>query len=353
MSFSFNALDVPAYRVPPKNEWPKTAYLRTKFGQQVLWWLRKDGGYHLSPQELEPYRLIGDCRVDTILQQLEHNGNPLGQGDDLLKMMEQSLDKEANSRSPIEIQMASFLENYSRLPDWVDKEQLKRGQEVFLAYLPVASLSLYYRSLVAGFSIPKIAAVIKATAYLAPPSRPDQALQRLLDTGELTATCTGLGLEAIFPGGIGWKTALYVRFLHAKVRHSLLCRTGTKQWDVDKYGVPINQEDMAATLLAFSVNVLFGIDLMSGITLPEQQKLDYLALWRYLGWLLGVETEMEERLEGQPTTKKVPPLDPCGPGVDRLTPSPIQNSNAILQSVIFHLLDPDESSSEIARHLLK
>jgi hypothetical protein len=349
---SFNALDVPAYRIPPKSQWPKTACMRTKFGQKVLWWERVDGGYHLPRDALEPYRLIGDCSVDGILNQLEEAGSPLGPGDDLLAMMEQSQQIAASSRSKVEDDMVSFLERYSKLPEWVNKDQLRRGQEVFLAYLPAASLSLYYRSLVAGFSIPKIAAVIRATAYLSPPSRPDQVLQRLLDTGELTAACTGLGLESILPGGIGWRTALYVRFLHAKVRFKLLQRTSEKKWDVKTYGIPINQEDMAATLLAFSVNVLFGIDLISGVTLPEQQKLDYLALWRYLGWLLGVETEIDERLKGQPTRKELPPLDPCGPGVNCVTPNPIMNSNSILQSVIFHLLEPDESSVEIARHLL-
>jgi ER-bound oxygenase mpaB/B'/Rubber oxygenase, catalytic domain len=349
---SFDALNVAAYRVPPESQRPPKAAVRSKFGQQVLWLERKDGGYHLSQEDLEPYRLLGD-EVDDILQTLKDSGTPLGAGDDLLSMMEDARKMNPESRTKVEIKMSLFLEKYSQLPAWVDQDQLQRGQEVFLAYLPVASLSLYYRSLVAGFSIPKIAAVVRATAYLSPPSRPDQVLQRLLDTGELTTACTGLGLEALLPGGIGWKTALYVRFLHAKVRLSLMNRKGKKKWDVEAYGIPINQEDMAATLLAFSVNVLFGIDLISGVTLPRQQKLDYLALWRYLGWLLGVETDYGERQQGLPSMDELPPLDPCGPGVGCEIPDTIMNSNAILQSVIFHLLEPDESSVEIAHHLLK
>jgi hypothetical protein len=280
-------------------------------------------------------------------------GSPLGPGDDLLSMAEEALEKEDSSRSIVEKEMALFLQKYKQFPHWVDLDQVRRGQEVFLAYLPVASLSLYYRSLVAGFSIPKIAAVVHETAYLAPPSRPDQVLQRLLDTGELTAACMGLGVDALLPGNIGWKTAMHVRILHAKVRFALLNRQGKKKWDVEKYGIPINQEDMAATLLAFSVNVLFGIDLMAGISLPDQERLDYLALWRYIGWILGVETEFEERLVGQPSLEELPPLDPCGPGVRCAMPNPIKNSASILQSVIFHLLDPDEFSVEIAHHLLK
>jgi len=74
---------------------------------------------------------------------------------------------------------------------------------------------------------------------------------------------------------------------------------------------------------------------------------------RYIGWLLGVETEFDSRTEGQPTTQELPPLDPCGPGPTSVKPNPIINSQSIFQSIIFHLLHPDESSVEIAHHLLK
>jgi hypothetical protein len=353
----FNAVDIPAYRIPQKELWPEGAYVRTKFGQKVLWLERKNGGYHLSTESLEPYRLIGDIPVDRILKLLDEDGNRLGPGDDLLLMAESALNKTDSSvLSTAEKEMVSFMQTFNKLPTWIDVDQLKRGQEVFLAYLPAVSLSLYYRSLIAGFSIPKIAAVIQSTAYLAPPSRPDQALQRLLDTGEFTVACTALEVDALLPGGIGWKTALHVRFLHAKVRFDILNRQGKNKWNTDKFGVPINQEDMAATTLAFSTNVLIGVDLIAGISISDQERVDYMALWRYIGWLLGVETAESDsptcRSDDQPTMEDLPPLDPCGPGVN-VKPNSIINSQSIFQSIIFHLLDPDESSVEIAHHLLK
>ena len=87
----FNAVDIPAYRIPKKELWPEGAYVRTKFGQKVLWLERKDGGYHLSTESLEPYRLIGDIPVDRILKLLDEDGNRLGPGDDLLLMAESAL----------------------------------------------------------------------------------------------------------------------------------------------------------------------------------------------------------------------------------------------------------------------
>ena len=50
--------------------------------------------------------------------------------------------------------------------------------------------------------------------------------------------------------------------------------------------------------------------------------------------------------------KELPPLDPCGPGV-AVKANPIINSRSIFESIIFHLLHPDDSSVAISHHLLK
>jgi len=50
--------------------------------------------------------------------------------------------------------------------------------------------------------------------------------------------------------------------------------------------------------------------------------------------------------------QELPPLDPCGPGIG-VKANPIENSQSIFESIIFHLLHPDESSIRISHHLLK
>jgi len=334
--FTFDSLNLPAF-APPSKPWPKGSEMRIKYGQTVLWWPIAAGGYHWSPEQLEPYRLIGDPRVDAILDELEREGRPLCPEQDLLELARKA---SPNGSRASDKRLAAFWKHHQELPKWVNIDQLSRGQEVFISYAPAASLSLYYRCLVPGFSIPRIAKVIQSTGYLT--SRPDQVLHRLVDTGELTASCIGLGVDSLLPGGVGFITALQVRVLHAKVRRALLKK---KDWDTQKYGVPINQEDMAATLLAFSVNVLFGIDFLAGSMLSRQERLDYLALWRYIGWLLGIETDG--------LVQGLPALDPCGPGPYSASPDPIMHSQSLLQSAIFHLLQPDELSVSIAHHLLK
>ena len=319
-----------------------TAQIINYLGRDVLFSSIQDGGRFLTPEHLEPYRMIGDPPLDDLLEFMDREGCPLKPGDDLLL---------SSSCYPVHIQkrIDAFVERYSSttLPSWVDTDQLQRGQRVFLRYGPAISVSLYYRSFVAGFSIPKIAAVIKSTAYLAPPSTPEQVAFRLVDTGALLGSCMR-GLDNILPGAEGWKMCLHVRILHAKVRRTLLRRTGKRAWKTDEYGIPINQEDMAATLLAFSFNTLQGIEFVGGVDIPRNEQEDYIALWRYIGWLLGAHTDVDQQFSNE-----LIPLDPCGPGWNESTPDAVDHASCLLQSIILHLLKPDQSSVTVSHHLLK
>jgi hypothetical protein len=118
-----------------------------------------------------------------------------------------------------------------------------------------------------------------------------------------------------------------VRALHAKVRRRLLRKAN--KWDAAEYGVPINQEDMAVTLLAFSYVALVGAEMILGAPLPASDRAAYLHLWRYIGHLLGVADEH----------------NPCAGGVT--------HAKAHLESILMHVLEPSDLSGQIARHLLR
>ncbi len=308
--------------------------------------------YHSSPSKLEPYRKIGDPEMDLLLSEF-----PFGPFDDVISA---AADAFNDTNSGETNHLAQFYRHYNQVPSWVDFDQIQRGIDVFLAYLPAAGGALYYRSLVGGFSIPKIVEVLKATRYLV--SGRKKTLTRLVDTGGLLAACfapsdSSLSAASLRPGGKGWMAALRVRVLHAKVRRRLLQlkRRGedgnpVKSFDAEKNGIPINQEDLAATLLAFSVNVLWGIEIFAGKPLPANEQLDYLALWRYIGWLLGIDTPESEHMSSnfdkaaQELTEPLPPIDPCRPS--------ILHSYASLESIILHILHPEPNSCDLVTHLL-
>jgi hypothetical protein len=486
---SFQSLHLRSTRLPPPyNKWiakesecdddDESVYVRTWFGQRVLWSRfsptptneenerhndhhedhnnNNNGknssrnqqqqpqshpvGRHLTCQELEPYRLIGDPLVDDLLQALQDAGSPVQAGDDLLRYCQEQANAataitttedcaktQSHDSATLTIRAqrlaATFWNTYynpndeiddpsssssssALLPSWVNVEQLQRGQQVFLAYTPAMSYALYYRSFVPGFSIPKIAQVLRTTGYLTPRNNTKKTTshvspsdgrvpERLVDTGAFVAACMGLNVSELLPGQVAWRTILQVRILHAKVRHALRKR---KDWKVEEWGVPINAEDMAATLLAFSTNAMLGVEFLLGFPLSRREREDFLALWRYIGWLLGVDVLSTTKVstatgkdanEVEPdstiatmvnsipnresmlaikaeniskngnhqttkaSTHPLRPLDPCGPGWIADQPDSIEHSNSILQSIIFHILHPDKLSVTISHHLLR
>jgi hypothetical protein len=63
-------------------------------------------------------------------------------------------------------------------------------------------------------------------------------------------------------------------------------------------GVPINQLDMAATQMAFSIVLLQGMKTL-GWTMSGQDSRALIHLMRYVGWLMGVEMELQPKNESE------------------------------------------------------
>ena len=151
----------------------------------------------------------------------------------------------------------------------------------------------------------------------------DATWRRLNETMEMVLDCleTPRGLDI---GQAGWKSVLRVRLLHSRVRLGILKRG---QWDSTMNGMPINQEDMVATLLSFSANILKTIQRMTGRLTPADYEA-YLHLWRYVGHLIGVRDE----------------YNPC---------TNMNLAGGTTESIVLHLLTPDGRSGEVARNVLR
>ena len=318
-----------------------------------------------------------------IQSSIEPSRNLIAYGIDLIQQQQQKQQHGdatmSGSLSEADAALMEFLQYYAKVPEWVNPEQIVRGQQVLTTYMAAIGATLYYRSLVPGFSIPKIAMVLLSTGYLAPPASRRQVQNRLLDTGafiaaisalrvapandptatpsDTTASNTAVPVPLLEPYSEIWQTVLQVRVLHAKVRHALMQRKNARQWNTAQYGIPINQEDLAATLLAFSYNALLGIEFILGCPLSSRDQLDYLHFWRYIGWLLGVETIHDRAylasIDDNRRHVKLPPLDPCGPGWLDDHPNPLEHSYSMFASILLHLSKPDSTSVTVAHHLLQ
>lgn len=111
--------------------------------------------------------------------------------------------------------------------------------------------------------------------------------------------------------GKGYITAKKVRFLHASMRYMLTQPDrfkpwGSKDrpqtfaeylsqvqepWDNKELGVPVNQEDMAYTLLTFGLVIPRGMEKW-GAPLSREQKEAFLHLWRVVGYTMGIHSEL-------------------------------------------------------------
>jgi hypothetical protein len=274
-----------------------------KYGQRFVW-----TKLHLTASQLAPLRLEGDAPMDAATAEVAGSGREVGAA--VLRS------------SPGDgTACGACLAAASELPDWVDLERVGRGQKVFQRYLPHVSVTLFYLSLVGGFSAAVITKVLFSTGYLA--SSPRLVMRRLLDTGLFLFDVCLDGPESLRPGGRGFECCLEVRALHASVR----ARLAARGWDAAAYGVPVNQEDMVVTLLAFSYNVLVGVEFLKGSRVGEDEEGDYLHLWRYLGHLLGVRDEH----------------NPC---------ASYAAAKATLESIVVHILEPDADSKKLAKAML-
>ena len=88
-------------------------------------------------------------------------------------------------------------------------------------------------------------------------------------------------------------STIRVRLLHATVRQRILSLEAAKPgyYDVEAWGVPINDLDSIATIATFSATLIWLSLPRQGIYLRKQEIEDYVALWRYIAYLVGCPTE--------------------------------------------------------------
>lgn len=114
------------------------------------------------------------------------------------------------------------------------------------------------------------------------------AKNRLFETFQLILQVTK-SVNDVKPGGDGFASAVRVRLLHASVRNRILKLNEQRPgyFDVDKFGVPINELDSMQSVCAFSTNLIWLALPRQGIYVRQQEALDYMALWRWVGYVLG------------------------------------------------------------------
>ncbi|KAL1919215.1 uncharacterized protein VTP21DRAFT_1907 [Calcarisporiella thermophila] len=269
---------------------------------------------HLKPVDLEPLQYRGDDLADATVREL---GVKLGE--DALRRMEDWLEAKRGTKDSPTYKLHREL---ITIPSWVDWDQIERGQRVFWQYSAPMLMGLLHFSLAGGFASPQVTQILAQTGYL---SHPRTVYRRLIETAKFVLDC--METEGMKPvSGIGWRSTVRVRLLHAQVRVRLL-KNAESNINVTPEIIPINQEENVATLLAFSSGLLQGLRGM-GIELSPQDKCDFIAVWRYVGYLVGVDPELDPLYS--PTTADI-----------------------WLHSIAVHMMDPSPLGIKFAHGILE
>lgn len=211
------------------------------------------------------------------------------------------------------------------VPAWVDEKKLARASALWDENMLAIIGVLYAASLPSCYLIANGIPTLYDTGKL---GRPEFIYQRIYETGlmlDAVMEPRGLHVFSDIPGpdgapakryvwGKGYIAARKVRLLHASMRGMLLfpqiiaerqAHTGSefaksslgaltcdlKPYDREKLGVPVNQEDLAYTLLTFGYTIPVGLKKW-GCRLSDEDCEAFLHAWCLVGHIMGVRDEL-------------------------------------------------------------
>lgn len=224
---------------------------------------------------LSEARKAGDPDADAIIA--ETLGEQSGQR---LREIMRSLSENRDLHRPeLPEKLQAFYRKHAILPEWADVQKMRAGAAFF------AEHSQAIMSMLGTLSLPYCYAGADGAQVLFMSKRIYQdTSRRLLETGQFVLDVVD---PRAFESGRGFASVLNVRLMHAAIRYHIL---GSGHWD-PAWGHPINQEDMAGTISAFSFICIRGLRKV-GYTVKYADAHAFQHLWNVVGHLMGVQPEL-------------------------------------------------------------
>ena len=180
--------------------------------------------------------------------------------------------------------LATFLRQTTRLPridgGAVDERRLERGQRVFMTHAFPSAMALLVKSLPEGYAAPCLSQVLSLSGNLE-----HHPYRRLLGVLQMLINVTAVGGFAA--DGKAIITIPKIRLLHAGIRR-IVPRELPEY--VERYGHPLNLEDMLATVMGFSLLVIHGLQAL-GIGIEDEEAEDLYYVWRLFAQMMGIHPD--------------------------------------------------------------
>jgi hypothetical protein len=221
--------------------------------------------------------------------------------------------------TPAEI--AAFVEATAPRPAWADDREIERAEHFFLRHGLGGLVALVCASLPECYTMRKGVRILGLTRQLG-----DHTDRRLHQTAQMVLAVMQPG--GLAPGGPGIQQAQRVRLIHAAIRHMVMLglsaesplphpestpphpaapgRTPSRPnpaaiaramtaggftWSLADDGQPINQEDLAYTLLTFGHIIPLAMSRF-GIRVSDEDRNAFLHAWNVAGHYIGVRREL-------------------------------------------------------------
>jgi len=176
--------------------------------------------------------------------------------------------------------LREFFTDVEAVPDWVDWNLIRLGARAMRRGGADGMYIARDVSLLGGYQFSGFNKTLIRTGALEKGSnkRFAETMQWALDV---------ISEDGMAPLGVGYRSTIRVRLIHAFVRRHV---GAMPDWRSDEWGVPVNQTDMAATLVGALVAPPTG-GLGMGLVLSPKEYDGIAHLTRYVGWLIGVRDE--------------------------------------------------------------
>ncbi|KAI5819744.1 hypothetical protein BZA77DRAFT_303415 [Pyronema omphalodes] len=250
---------------------PRGPDVRNVWGYEFAW-----TDLHKNPEQLLPLRESYDKLADEAMRRL----TILRGKRDLYTALEE---EHVNDKV-----LEEFWKEAQTIPDWVDWQQIERGQKVFYRYGAAMLTGLAYNSLLGGMGANRIVEVLNRTGGFSK----QVAKRRMFETTQHILQCTK-SLDSIKPGGAGHRSSVKVRLLHSAVRQRILKlhSENPDYYNLERDGIPINDLDSVVTISSFSASLIWMSLPRQGIFLRRSEIEDYIALWRLIAHYFGCPTD--------------------------------------------------------------
>lgn len=178
-----------------------------------------------------------------------------------------------------------FFADLETPPPWFDRESTRAGGAAFFRNGEMFILGVTGAIMVEGFS------TMMSKSFSITGRMVDAAVKRLKQN-------TRHIIEIMLPGGLdrqsdGWKLSLRSRMVHARIRNLL---KQSDEWNTPAWGTPLSAAHMSLAVSAFSALLLKRVGQL-GVTLTSEERESFVHVWRYSGYLMGVQPDLDAPTE--------------------------------------------------------